>query len=69
MTEVATRAETGVHPKIEIFDVAIIGAGISGVGGAYHLTKQMPRNDVCCARNAGKLRRHVVDPPLSGHPV
>ena len=42
MTEVATRAETGAHPKIEIFDVAIIGAGISGVGGAYHLTKQCP---------------------------
>jgi len=26
----------------EHFDVLIIGAGISGVGGAYHLTKQCP---------------------------
>jgi cation diffusion facilitator CzcD-associated flavoprotein CzcO len=26
----------------EHFDIAIIGAGISGVGGAYHLTKQCP---------------------------
>src|SRR5262245_17886768 len=24
------------------FDVLIVGAGISGVGGAYHLTKQCP---------------------------
>ncbi|MDP6715986.1 MAG: NAD(P)-binding protein, partial [SAR202 cluster bacterium] len=26
----------------EEFDVLIVGAGISGVGGAYHLTKQCP---------------------------
>src|SRR6187549_4151650 len=25
---------------VEHFDVLIVGAGISGVGGAYHLTKQ-----------------------------
>jgi cation diffusion facilitator CzcD-associated flavoprotein CzcO len=25
------------------FDVLIVGAGISGVGGAYHLTEQCPR--------------------------
>ncbi len=29
-------------PKTEHFDVVIVGAGISGVGGAYHLTKQCP---------------------------
>ncbi len=28
--------------KAEHFDVLIVGAGISGVGGAYHLTKQCP---------------------------
>jgi cation diffusion facilitator CzcD-associated flavoprotein CzcO len=28
--------------KTEHFDVVIVGAGISGVGGAYHLTHQMP---------------------------
>jgi cation diffusion facilitator CzcD-associated flavoprotein CzcO len=28
--------------KPEHFDVVIVGAGISGVGGAYHLTKQCP---------------------------
>src|SRR5271155_477799 len=42
MTETATPAETGAHTKIEYFDVVIVGAGISGVGGAYHLTKQCP---------------------------
>jgi cation diffusion facilitator CzcD-associated flavoprotein CzcO len=30
------------EPKTEYFDVLIVGAGISGVGGAYHLTKQRP---------------------------
>ena len=34
---------TEVEPRItEEFDVLIVGAGISGVGGAYHLTKQRP---------------------------
>src|SRR5688572_13934281 len=28
--------------KVEHFDVLIVGAGISGVGSAYHLTKQLP---------------------------
>ncbi|MCA9825822.1 MAG: NAD(P)/FAD-dependent oxidoreductase [Dehalococcoidia bacterium] len=28
--------------KVEHFDVLIVGAGISGIGGAYHLTKQRP---------------------------
>ena len=28
--------------RVERFDVIIVGAGISGVGGAYHLTKQCP---------------------------
>ena len=27
---------------VEHFDVLIVGAGISGVGSAYHLTKQLP---------------------------
>ena len=28
--------------QVENFDVLIVGAGISGVGGAYHMTKQCP---------------------------
>jgi cation diffusion facilitator CzcD-associated flavoprotein CzcO len=41
MTETATRATT-IPQGAEAFDVVIVGAGISGVGGAYHLTKQCP---------------------------
>ncbi len=39
MTE--TRTTTDAR-EIEHFDVVIVGAGISGVGGAYHLLKQCP---------------------------
>jgi len=35
-------SENGASPTTEHFDVLIAGAGISGVGGAYHLTKQCP---------------------------
>src|SRR5262249_7843498 len=28
--------------RVENFEVLIVGAGISGIGGAYHLTKQCP---------------------------
>ena len=41
MTKTAVRAQTSAR-QIEHFDVVIVGAGISGVGGAYHLTKQCP---------------------------
>ena len=37
MTEAATHSETAEH-----FDVLIVGAGISGVGAAYHLKDQCP---------------------------
>src|SRR5262249_47649984 len=36
-TRAAQAAGTAEH-----FDVLIVGAGISGVGGAYHLTQQCP---------------------------
>jgi cation diffusion facilitator CzcD-associated flavoprotein CzcO len=41
MTETTTRAKA-TPQEIEHFDVVIVGAGISGVGSAYHLTKQCP---------------------------
>jgi cation diffusion facilitator CzcD-associated flavoprotein CzcO len=37
MSETATPPRTAEH-----FDVLIVGAGISGIGGAYHLTQQCP---------------------------
>jgi cation diffusion facilitator CzcD-associated flavoprotein CzcO len=40
MSETATLTRTA--QKTEHFDVLIVGAGISGVGGAYHLTQQRP---------------------------
>jgi cation diffusion facilitator CzcD-associated flavoprotein CzcO len=41
MTETLTFAEA-TPQQVEHFDVVVVGAGISGVGGAYHLTKQCP---------------------------
>jgi cation diffusion facilitator CzcD-associated flavoprotein CzcO len=41
MSETATRGR-GVGLGTEHFDVLIVGAGISGVGAAYHLTRQCP---------------------------
>lgn len=37
-----TKAEKASAARTEHFDVAIVGAGISGIGGAYHLTTQSP---------------------------
>jgi cation diffusion facilitator CzcD-associated flavoprotein CzcO len=41
MAETATLARS-TGQRTEHFDVVIIGAGISGIGGAYHLTEQCP---------------------------
>ena len=41
MNDAAAFTETA-PAKTEHFDVLIVGAGISGIGGAYHLTKQCP---------------------------
>ena len=47
---------------VEHFDVLIVGAGISGVGSAYHLTKQLPDTTFRRAGRAGDLWRDLVDP-------
>jgi cation diffusion facilitator CzcD-associated flavoprotein CzcO len=41
MTETAIPTKPGPRHS-EHFDVVIVGAGISGIGGAYHLAKQCP---------------------------
>ncbi|ALL13650.1 flavin-containing monooxygenase [Caulobacter henricii] len=42
MTDTSTLERAPQKSSIEHFDVIIVGAGISGVGGAYHLTQQRP---------------------------
>lgn len=39
--EITQERPTGAH-KTEYFDVLIVGAGISGIGSAYHLQQQCP---------------------------
>jgi cation diffusion facilitator CzcD-associated flavoprotein CzcO len=41
-TQAARTLAKGAARHTEHFDVIIIGAGISGIGGGYHLTKQCP---------------------------
>jgi cation diffusion facilitator CzcD-associated flavoprotein CzcO len=42
MSATATLERQAARPSVEHFDVLIVGAGISGVGGAYHLATQCP---------------------------
>src|SRR4030088_32424 len=42
MNILATPRAASAAQSIEHFDVLIVGAGISGVGSAYHLTPQLP---------------------------
>ena len=48
----------------EHFDVVIVGAGISGIGGGLSPDQALPRHELRDPRNSGKLRRHVANPPL-----
>ena len=41
-TEVSVTEQLGEPVSVEHFDVLIVGAGISGVGAAYHLQEQCP---------------------------
>jgi cation diffusion facilitator CzcD-associated flavoprotein CzcO len=43
MNVIATTRNPSASQSVEHFDVLIVGAGISGVGSAYHLTMQLPR--------------------------
>jgi cation diffusion facilitator CzcD-associated flavoprotein CzcO len=52
MTDKA-RLDKAAPQATEHFDVAIIGAGVSGVGAAYHLTKQCPGTKFVSRRRVG----------------
>jgi cation diffusion facilitator CzcD-associated flavoprotein CzcO len=42
MNLIATARTASASQSTEHFDVLIVGAGISGIGSAYHLTWQLP---------------------------
>ncbi len=50
MSDTATHAKPGAKSggKVEHFDVLVVGAGISGVGAAYHLKDQCPGMSFVC---------------------
>ncbi|MBP9754010.1 MAG: FAD-dependent oxidoreductase, partial [Phenylobacterium sp.] len=53
MSQAATLTRT--VQKTEHFDVLIVGAGISGVGGAYHLAKERPGTSFVVLDNQDKF--------------
>ncbi len=42
MTDTATKVDSTPATEVQHFDVLIVGAGISGIGSAYHLADQHP---------------------------
>jgi cation diffusion facilitator CzcD-associated flavoprotein CzcO len=42
MNVIATTRSASAAQSVEHFDVLIVGAGISGIGSGYHLTRQLP---------------------------
>ena len=47
MAEAATLQKSAQGAATQHFDVIIVGAGISGIGGAYHLKTQRPGTRYC----------------------
>ena len=47
-------------------DVLIIGAGLSGIGAAYHLTREFPERTYAILEARDAHRRHVGPVPLPG---
>jgi len=52
MTEISTLPERAESIATENFDVLVVGAGIAGVGGAYHLTHQCPEKSFVVLESA-----------------
>ena len=61
--ETTPASATGSDGSVEHFDVLIVGAGISGVGGAYHLEQQCPEKSFVVLENqegfGGTWRTHT----------
>ena len=53
----------------EHLDVLIVGAGLSGIGAAYHLQTQCPGKTLRDPRGRDRHRRHLGPVPLSRHPL
>ncbi len=54
---------------MEHFDVLIVGAGLSGIGAAYHLQTRAPGKSFAILEGARRHRRHLGPVPLSRHPL
>ncbi len=59
---VQQQIETAASGAAAHFDVLIVGAGISGVGAAYHLTRQCPGTSFVVLEAQDELRRHLAAP-------
>lgn len=65
VSSIASRAKA---PQVEHFDVLIVGAGISGVGGAYHLASQCPGASFVVLESLASFRGTWLT-PLPGYPL
>ena len=70
MNVLATPHSASASPKpAEHFDVLIVGAGISGIGSAYQLTKQLPDKSFVILESQESFGGTWLDPQISGHPL
>ena len=69
MSETATLARPPVSQPATHVDVLIVGAGISGVGGAWHLQQHARGRRFAVLESQDELRRHLADPQVPRHPL